>query len=291
MTDAYTLHESPPDLVDPVMVVMLEGWIDASAAAAASMVTIRDLCATRPLATFDSDAFVDYRARRPVMELRDGVNTRLAWPMIELRVGRDAEGHDVVTLSGPEPDSQWRRFATEVAELAVRLGVRRMVALGAYPFATPHTRPPRLSSSSPSADLIAEVPYLKNSVDVPAGIAAVLEHALVARGIPALGIWAQVPHYVASMNYPAASAALLAGLREVGGIVVDTSELTHAATVQRLRLDQLVAANDEHAAMVRQLEEQYDTSAEQTLGLGASDLPSGDELVAELERYLREQGD
>ena len=111
----------------------------------------------RPLATFDGDTFIDYRARRPTMELREGVNTRLVWADIELHVGRDADGHDVLLLSGPEPDSQWRRFADASSTLAVELGVRKMVALGAYPFATPHTRDPRLSSSSPSADVVASV--------------------------------------------------------------------------------------------------------------------------------------
>lgn len=291
MTDSYTLHEAPPELHEPVLVVAMDGWIDASGAAAAAMIAVRDTCDTRVVATFDSDMFVDYRARRPTMELRDGVSTRLVWPVIELRAGRDAAGHDLLTLSGPEPDSQWQRFADDVTTLARQLGVRMMVGLGAYPFATPHTRSPRLSCTTPSPELAAEVPFLKNSVDVPAGMAGVLEHAFTGRGIPALGVWAQVPHYIASMNYPAASAALLDGLREVSGIEIDSSELAHAATVQRLRLDQLVAANPEHQAMLRQLEELYDTSAEQTLGLGSPTLPSGDELVAELERFLRDQGD
>ena len=90
---------------------MLTGWIDASGAAAAAMATVQEEWSVRPLATFDGDTFIDYRARRPTMELREGVNVRLVWADIELHVGRDADGHDVLTLSGPEPDSQWRRFA------------------------------------------------------------------------------------------------------------------------------------------------------------------------------------
>ena len=187
MTDPYVLHEPLPTLRLPVMVVMLTGWIDASGAAAAAMTTVQEEWAVRPLATFDGDTFIDYRARRPTMELREGVNVRLVWADIELHVGQDSQGHDVLTLSGPEPDSQWRKFADVVSTLAVELGVQQMVALGAYPFATPHTRDPRLSSSSPSADVVANVPYLKNSVDVPAGMGAVLEHAFTEKGMPALG--------------------------------------------------------------------------------------------------------
>jgi hypothetical protein len=283
------LHEALPTLDQPVLVVMLSGWIDASGAAAAAMSTVQEEWRVRPLATFDGDTFIDYRARRPTMELREGVNTRLIWSDIELHVGRDASGKDVLTLSGPEPDSQWRHFADVVSTLSVSLGVRHMVALGAYPFATPHTRAPRLSSSSPSADVVAGVPYLKNSVDVPAGMGAVLEHAFTDKGVPALGIWAQVPHYVSAMTYPAASLALLTGLQEFTGLVVDAADIRQETIIQRQRLDQLVAGNDEHLSMVAQLEEMYDQSQDQTLSLGMQDIPTGDELAAEFERFLRDQ--
>jgi hypothetical protein len=274
-----------------VLVVMLTGWIDASGAAAAAMTTLQEQCDTKALATFDGDMFVDYRARRPIMELRDGVNTRLQWSDIELRHGTDAIGHPVLTLTGPEPDMQWRAFASAVAQLALQLGTYQMVALGAYPFATPHTRVSRLSCSSPSAEVVANVPYLKNSVDVPAGMSAVLEHALTEAGVASLGIWVQVPHYVSAMSYPAASLALLDGLREVTGVTVSTAELGREGDIQRARIDQLVSGNEEHGAMVHQLESMYDQLTEDTLSLGAPEIPSGDELAAEFERFLREQGD
>ena len=289
MTDPYLLHEPLPTLDRPVMVVMLTGWIDASGAAAAAMSTVQEEWSVQPLATFDGDTFIDYRARRPTMELREGVNVRLLWSDIELHVGRDSDGHDVLTLSGPEPDSQWRKFADSVSTLAVELGVRQMIVLGAYPFATPHTRDPRLSSSSPSADVVDSVAYLKNSVDVPAGMGAVLEHAFTDKGVPSLGIWAQVPHYVSAMSYPAATLALLKGLHDVAGLVVDAAAIRQETIIQRQRLDQLVASNDEHRAMVSQLEELYDQAQHQTDLLGTGGMPTGDELAAEFEQFLRDQ--
>lgn len=289
MSDPFVLHEPLPTLDAPVIVVMLTGWIDASGAAAEAMSTAQREWSVRPLATFDGDVFIDYRARRPTMELRDGVNTRLVWSDIELHVGRDAAGHDVLTLSGPEPDAQWRHFAAVSSSLAVQLGVRKMVALGAYPFATPHTREPRLSTSSPSHDVVAGLTYLKNSVDVPAGMGAVLEHAFIDKGVPALGIWAQVPHYVSAMSYPAATLALLQGLREVADLHVEAADIRQESIIQRQRLDQLVASNDEHQAMVRQLEELYDKQDQTGLIGPGHSMPTGDELAAEFERFLRDQ--
>lgn len=291
----YRLHELLPQLESPVLVTMLTGWIDASGAAAAAMAKLHESSSARPLATFNGDVFIDYRARRPTMELREGVNTRLQWPEIELSVGRDPAGHDLLLLSGPEPDAAWRMFADVVTQLCIQLGVRMAAVFGAYPFAAPHTRPARLSCTSPSIELLATVAFLKNSVDVPAGMGAVLEHAFVDRGVPALGLWAQVPHYLGTMNYPAASAALLEGLANVAGIEVDVADLNSEATTQRERIDQLVSANSEHSTMIEQLETLYDQvdvqSGDSGQPMWTETIPTADELGAEVERFLRDQGD
>lgn len=276
---AYRLHGDLPSLDRPVLVVHLGGWIDASGAAAAATSLLDTQSTATTIATFDGDRFVDYRARRPVMELRDGVNARLRWSDIELRFGIDNRGTPLLLLTGPEPDSQWRAFAAAVAELATQLGVYQMVALGAYPFATPHTRPSRLACTSPSADVVASLPYQRSTLDVPAGMSAVLEHALTEAGIASVGLWVQVPHYVSAMPYPAATITLLDGLRDTTGIDVDTTGMADEAAAQRARIDELVQSNDDHVAMVRQLETAYDL------------LPTGDELAAQFEQFLRDQGE
>jgi hypothetical protein len=296
---------SLPEVTAPALVVMLSGWIDAGGAAEAAMTAIRTETEASPVATFDDDVYIDFRARRPTMELREGLNTVLQYDHITVSVGRDQAGHDLVLLWGPEPDMAWHRFADAVGELAVGFGVSKMVALGAYPFAAPHTRASRLSLSTPSQDLLMRLPYLRSSIDVPAGVAAALEHAMHERGIPAVGIWAQVPHYVATMSYPPAAVALLDGLRECADVVIDGAELRQAGIQLRERLDTMVAGNDEHVRMVAQLEELHDASddtvptddsgggvgGDQPPGLGQTGraMPSGDEIAAEFERFLRDQ--
>lgn len=282
-----------PELHDPVLVVALTGWIDASGAAAAAMDLLVEQTHARSLVTFDDDAFIDYRARRPVMEVREGLNTRLVWNVPELHVGTDRAGRDVLLLIGPEPDMAWRRFATLIGDLAEQLGVRMMVGLGAYPFAAPHTRPSRVSLTTPSPEVLARLDFLSSSVDVPAGTEAVIEHELHQRGIDAVGLWAQVPHYVAAMAYPAATAALLEALVDTAGLDLDVSGPQREAMIQRHRLDGLVSGNDEHAVMLRQLEAAYDESVSvdsEPGALSSGPLPSGDELAREVEQFLREQG-
>ena len=292
---AYEWLVDEPMLHEPVLLVMLTGWIDAAGAAASAASAVADACQVSPVLRFDDDMFIDFRARRPTMELRDGVNSNLVWSTIEMSAGRAPGGGDVLLLTGPEPDMAWHRFARTVAEIATATGVRQMVAFGAYPFAAPHTRPPQLACSSPSTEVLASVPFSRSSVDVPAGVAAALEHALHAQRIPALGIWVQVPHYVSGMSYPASAVALLDGFSQVTGIRVEDSELRRQVDAQRQRIDQIVASNDEHVAMVRQLEEIYDAAADSS---GATNgeveeqelqMRSGDELAAEIQRFLRDQ--
>jgi hypothetical protein len=282
-----------PELTEPVLLVMLTGWIDASGAARAAVDAVVDDAVASPFVEFDDDTYVDFRARRPVMELREGLHSVLQWERIQISAGHDQTGRDLLVLTGPEPDMAWHRFTRLVGELATELAVRQMAHLGAYPFAVPHTRPARLSVSSPSQDVLARVPFLRSSIDVPGGVASSLEREMHERGIPALGVWAQVPHYISSMPYPAASVALLDGLREATGLVFDTAQLRAEVISQGRRLDALVEGNDEHESMLRQLEQLYDAGDDVVEG-GETAGPtleyrSGDEIAAEFEEFLRDQ--
>lgn len=282
--DPYELHEQPV-LRDPVLVVQLEGWIDAGAAAGTAMQALFEETSPRLIATFDPDTFIDYRARRPTMILREGVNSGLVWPAVELYAGTDSGGRDLLLLRGPEPDSRWREFCSAVVGLSGRLGVSAMIGLGAFPIAMPHTRTPLLSSTASSSELAEKVGGMRSSLEVPAGVESALELAFAQTGIEAVGLWAAVPHYVANMPYPAASLALLQALARIGGVVVPTAGLAASAESQRQRIDILIGGNGEHEAMVRALEQQYD-AANLDIDQGAP-LPSGDELAAELERFLQ----
>ena len=146
----------------------------------------------------------------------------------------------------------------------------------------------RLASTASTAELAAEVGFIDAAIEVPAGIQAVLERQF-ARGGPyrQSDFWARVPHYVAAMPYPAASAALLDKLASFANLRIDTSGLREAADTTSTRIDELVASNDEHRSMVEQLEAAFD--AEEHGGSSGASLPTGDEIAAELERFLREQ--
>lgn len=200
------------------------------------------------------------------------------------RLGKDPAGNDLLLLFGNEPDHAWLTFSEQVVDLALDLGTRMIVGLGAYPAPMPHTRPSLVAASA--SDQALTEGLLRNTVEVPSGVQGMIERRAAIRGLPALGLWAQVPHYVAAMPYPAASLALLQTANRLAGLALPTGDLGERADASRARIDELISQNPEHLAMLHQLESQADDQAP-TVELSAT---SGDELVAELERFLRDQG-
>lgn len=278
-------------LSGPVLVVSMEGWVDAGMGASAAVAELMDASPTTLVATFDTELLIDQRARRPVARLEDGVTTGLTWPSITLVSGKDRVGADLLYLTGPEPDFRWPTFIREVVTMVQDLGVHTVVGLGAFPSPTPHTRPVRLASTVPpqSAHLAGRVGTVHGTLEVPAGVQAALEVSLGDAGVPVIGLWARVPHYVSAMPYPEASAALIEGLCAVTGTVLDSSSLRTAGEASRRQVDELIGSNPEHLEMVRRLETAIDSEEVTPLGLDG-EVPSGDEIAAELEQFLKNEG-
>ncbi len=275
-----------PQLERPVLVLGLDGWVDAGYAGATAINALLESVPHDVLATFDSDALLDQRSRRPVLRISHGTHGGLTWPELRLLFATETDGRSLLVLAGPEPDLRWHEWTDEVVALGLRLGVEMVVGLGAFPAPVPHTRPVRLAATASSAELAGRVGFLPATMEVPAGAQAVLEVAFGEAGVPSIGVWARVPHYASGTPYPEASATLLDELSKLTSIRIDTAALHRAGDTARDQIQALIEASEEHSAMVRQLETQHDSE----LGLSAiefSNLPTGDEIAAELERFLR----
>ncbi|MGC8627301.1 MAG: proteasome assembly chaperone family protein [Acidimicrobiales bacterium] len=282
----FATVRSWPALEHPVLVISLQGWVDAGFAATTAIDTLLGSLDHEVIATFDTDALIDYRSRRPMLKLSNGRHQGLTWPEMRLAAAVRTDGRSLLVLNGPEPDMRWHEWSTEVVALGLRLGVELVVGLGAFPAPVPHTRPVRLTATSNSDELAGQVGFLPVTMEVPAGAQAVLEVAFADAGVPSVGLWARVPHYASGMPYPEASAALLDELARLTGTRLNTDDLHQAGRKARDQIQELIAASEEHSAMVRQLEAQHDAE----VGLSATEfthLPTGDEIAAELEKYLR----
>ena len=273
-----------PDLESPVLVLALEGWVEAAGATRASYQQIKRSSEMKLITRFNTDRLLDHRARRPTMKLVDGVIQRLDWPAIEINLLEQEGQRPLLLLHGPEPDHEWKSFAQSVVKVAIELNVELVVGLGSYPAAVPHTRPTRIACTASTPELVTKLEFVTATLEIPAGIQASIEVAAAAAGIPAIGIWAQVPHYLSATGFPPATMALLEGFTELTGIPIELGSLVEKSLATRSRLDDLIVQNPEHVTMLEKLEEAYDNLHDSRI-----QLPSGEDLAAELERFLRDQ--
>jgi hypothetical protein len=197
MSSLYELR-SHRSLSSPVLLLATESWVDAGLGAQAAIAQILETIPTEVLATFSADELIDFRSRRPIVRISDGVLDTVRWPQIQLRAGQDAAGRSVLALVGPEPDMAWHSFVQAVVELATQLDVRLVVGLGAYAAPVPHTRPVSLIAIATVAELAAQVGVVPGTAEMPAGIQTALQEGFAAAGIPAIGVWARVPYYLAA---------------------------------------------------------------------------------------------
>jgi proteasome assembly chaperone (PAC2) family protein len=273
-----------PALRRPVMVAAFEGWNDAGDAASGAVAWLRHRWEASRIARIEPDEFFDFQVSRPQVSLVDGVTRRITWPANDCYAAHvEQADRDVVLLAGVEPNLRWRSFCQTVLTVAGQTGCEMVVTLGALLADVPHTRPVKLTGTAADPELIQRLGLQHSRYEGPTGIVGVLHDACRQSGIASVSLWAPVPHYVATPPNPKATQALLERLGELLSVPVELGELATAARAWEQRVDELVSSDPDVAAYVRQLEERADTRMEE------SDIPSGETLAAELERFLRDQ--
>ncbi len=274
--------ERRPDLKGGTLVFAFRGWNDGGEAATTAAAYLRDRWGAERFAHIDPEEFYDFQVARPIVRLEDGATRRIDWPTNEFF---HAAGQTVAVFIGLEPNVRWRTYSDGLVGTAKSLGVTRVVTLGAFLADVPHSMPSPIAGSVPDPSIATELGVAPSRYEGPTGIAGVLHDAAHRAGIMSVSLWAAVPHYLPPGANPKAALALVEKLSAFLGLDVETDTLSRAATAWEQQVAEMVGENDELSAYVRRLEEGAREAGE------AIDVPSGDALAAELERFLRERGE
>jgi proteasome assembly chaperone (PAC2) family protein len=293
--DGGLVWETHPDLRTPILVAAFSGWNDAGdAASAAADWLVQKSHATR-FATHDSDEHVDYQTRRPVVEIVDGIATAITWPLHEYYAAPFAR-RDLVVLRGVEPNVRWKDYCHTVLSVADEMGCAMVVTLGALLGDVPHTRRIRVTGTATDPALVGNLGLVASRYEGPTGIVGVLHDACREAGIRSVSLWAPVPHYVATPPNPPATRALLERFATLADLDLELSGLGQLADIWRAQVDRAISDNDEVQTYVRGLEARVDAEDAEQEGVvigdaisTEADLPSGDDLADEVEKFLREQ--
>jgi proteasome assembly chaperone (PAC2) family protein len=289
----------PAGLRAPAMICAFEGWNDAGDAASSAIAFMSSALGAERFAHIDTEEFYDFQANRPRIRLSDEDGRReIEWPSVEMYTALvPGAERDLVLVQGVEPSLRWRSFSALIVELAEALGVQMVVTLGALLSDVPHTQPVAMTGFASDPELMKRMGANRTSdYEGPTGIVGVLHSASSAAGLPSMSLWASIPHYVAAAPSPKAALALVRRLEDIVGISVDAEELEEATVNYERQVGRAVSSNPEILAFVERLErgdddEDEDDEEDDLPPLLLEDLPSGDILASEFQRFLRQQGD
>jgi proteasome assembly chaperone (PAC2) family protein len=285
--DALAWEAEPPELRSPVLVAAFAGWNDAAGAATTALTTAAESLDADLIAQVDPEEFFDFQANRPTISMTEGQTREIEWPgNVLLAATPMGAERDLLFLAGTEPNLRWRTFADGIAETAEILGVEMVITLGALIADVAHTLPVPITGLASDEELVGQLDLARSNYEGPTGVVGVLHDACGRRGIPSASLWAAVPHYVAAVPNPKAALALLRRLEGLVGVAVEASGLEEETDSYESQVSRAVAANPEIEELVRRLEE------EQAERLDVEeDVPSGESLARDFERYLRQQGE
>ncbi len=279
----------PDGLRAPALICAFKGWNDAADAASTAIQFVGGALGAQRFATIDPEDFYDFQATRPRITLVDGDTRQIEWPAVELFEARVPRApRDLILLSGSEPSFRWRSFTQVIVELAEAIGTQLVVTLGALLADVPHTRPVAVTGLASDHALVSRLGLAPSTYEGPTGIVGILHAACQQAGLPSASLWAAVPHYIAASPNPKAALALVRKLEGLVGVAVDASDLESAAGDYERQVNLAVQSDPDVQAFVERLEQ---ASPETETSEGAGQLPSGEVIARDLQRFLRQRGE
>jgi proteasome assembly chaperone (PAC2) family protein len=273
-----------PDLREPIVVCAFAGWNDGGEGATSAIRRLRGQWGARRFASIDPEEFYDFQVHRPTVRLTDGVTRRIDWPRNDFWWARVGE-RDVVLFSGVEPNVRWRTYCEQILHVCSELGASVLVTLGAFLADVPHTVPAPATASSSDPAWASRPSMVAARYEGPTGIVGVLNDLATRAGVPSVSLWGASPHYLPQTANPKVALAIMERLRDLLELDIDTGEVELASRVWEREVNDAIDEDGNLGDYVHRLEEAAADGLDDP-----SELPDGEDLAAELERYLREHG-
>jgi predicted ATP-grasp superfamily ATP-dependent carboligase len=277
----------------PVLIAAFAGWNDAAQIATSAVEFLADAWKADEVARIDPEEFYDFSEQRPIARLNPQGERRIEWPANVFYARANEEWpKDFLLLKGIEPQLRWRTFSEAIMALARHWDVSEVILLGGLLAPVPHTRAPRVTGTAQEATLrqrLRAVGAVASRYQGPTGIVGVLSDACRKAELPCASLWGSVPHYIAAMPNPRVALALLAALNEAYDLRLNLDGLRREAIGFEIRVNEAISQNPEAAEFVRRLEAGEAEEEPEEKAAPEAALPPGDEVVRELEEFLRRQ--
>jgi len=272
----------------PVLIAGFTGWNDAGDAASAAMTTMVESWGADVLAEIDPEMFTDFATVRPQVRLDGERNRSIVWPTVGVW-SASLPGADVILMLGPEPALRWRLFSEQITGIAEHFGATMALSLGALLADVPHSRPVQLVGTASDPDLIDRFELQRSQYEGPTGIVGVLHDALHRAGLPTASLWAAVPGYASQVPSPKAAMALVERACSIIGTPAPLSRLASGAAEYDERVAALIGDDDDMVEYLSRLEQMNDETEATEDDLTTAAPIDPDELMNEVEQFLRDQ--
>jgi proteasome assembly chaperone (PAC2) family protein len=258
--------DSQPTLQDATLVLAFSGWMDGGDVSTGTVQRLKELLKARPFAEIDPEPFYIYNFPgsmeiaslfRPHIQIKDGLVQSVELPSNRFYV---YEPSNLVLFLGREPHMHWRGFRDCLLKLTQQTGVRRIIFVGSFGGTVPHTREPRVYVTCSTPELLIRMRQYavdRTGYEGPGSFTTYLMSQAPAAGIEMVSLVAEIPGYLQGTN-PASIEAITRRLSKLLHLPLDLDTLRSASTKWELEVTSAVEQNEELAATVRKLEEQYD---------------------------------
>ena len=255
-----------PEMSESTLVLAFSGWMDGGDVSTGTVLRLVDLLEAESIAEIDPEPFFIYNVPgpmevaeifRPHVEIENGLIQDLQMPTNTFYC------HEAGKLSlfvGKEPHLHWRNFGEAIFEFSRAVGVERILFVGSFGGAVPHTREPRLYVTCSDAESLEEMEKYgvrRSGYQGPGSFTSYLMTRASEEHLKMTSLVAEIPGYLHGTN-PLSIAAVTRRLANILALSTDLDSLRTMATDWEMQVSSKVEEDQEMADKVRELEDQYD---------------------------------